>query len=224
MRQRQLKKEDNKELQKLKQKEAEELEAAQKKSIGIKKEEPAVGTYTFDSYGKILPIRAAKVDKLPKIMEDQPKVVERKPGNDEKFKKRQMDLKKIEKVIEPESRLDNIFEDPSYREQIKKTKQTKNQFLLPVATMPTQTAKEQSSNNSLQMHSDLRNKNNFDMKNNLKANCGVVFSEGASYINQGPTYEEQLNIDDLESIRYSIKDYQQKYQANPIDVRKILAA
>ena len=46
----------------------------------------------------------------------------------------------------------------------------------------------------------------------MKAECGVVYSEGMSHVDQGPLYEEQFKNEDLESIRYSVKDYKNKHQ------------
>lgn len=80
--------------------------------------------------------------------------------------------------------------------------------------------KKEESFNSLKMDSEIAPEKNFDIKSNLKANYGVVYSEGMSYIDQGPNYEDQNGIcDDIESIRYSIKDYKDKHQKQPMNTK-----
>ena len=67
-----------------------EKEAAEKlirRQAGMMNNEPAIGTYTFDSYGKMIQIKQVKIDKLSPIITQQPGIRERKPPLDDKRKK-----------------------------------------------------------------------------------------------------------------------------------------
>lgn len=72
------------------------------------------------------------------------------------------------------------------------------------------------------MDSEIKDKN-LDLKTNLKANYGVVYSEGLSYVDQGPTYEEQLHFEDCESLRFTVKDYKEKYQKKDFGPKRNIA-